>query len=43
MAIAYILLAVYILATRAGMLPGVMGSIFSNALGFEQFAGAGSG
>lgn len=43
MAIAYILLAVYILGTRAGMLPGVMGSIFSNALGFEQFAGGGLG
>ena len=43
MAIAYILLAAFILFTHLGTLPDVIGSIFTNALGFEQFAGGGLG
>ena len=43
MAIAYILLAAFILFTHLGTLPHVIGSIFTNALGFEQFAGGGLG
>ena len=43
MAIAYILVAVFILFTHLGALPHVIGSIFSNAFGFEQIAGGGLG
>ena len=43
MAIAYILLAAFILFTHLGTLPHVIGSIFTNAFGFEQFAGGGLG
>ncbi|MFR7879169.1 MAG: alanine/glycine:cation symporter family protein [Butyricimonas paravirosa] len=43
MAIAYILLAAFILFTHLGTLPHVIGSIFTNAFGFEQFAGGGVG
>ena len=43
MAIAYILLAAFILFTHLGTLPHVIGSIFTNAFGFEQFASGGLG
>lgn len=43
MAIAYILVAVYILLDHVSLLPGLIGQIFSNAFGVEQFVGGGLG
>lgn len=43
MAIAYILVALYILLSNLGMLPSLIGHIFSNAFGMEQFVGGGLG
>lgn len=43
MAIAYILVAIFILFTHLGTLPTVVESIFANAFGFEQIAGGGLG
>ena len=43
MAIAYIVLAAFILFTHLGTLPHVIGSIFTNAFGFEPFASGGLG
>lgn len=43
MAIAYILVALYILATHLPLLPSLIGHIFANAFGIEQFVGGGIG
>lgn len=43
MAVAYILVVVYILLTNITLIPGVIGEIFSNAFGLEQFVGGGLG
>lgn len=43
MAIAYILVAFYILLTHITLLPSLIGHIFSNAFGVEQFVGGGLG
>ena len=43
MAIAYILVAFFILATHITQLPSLIGHIFANAFGLEQFVGGGLG
>lgn len=43
MAIAYILVAIYILLTHLPQIPALIGHIFSNAFGAEQFVGGGLG
>lgn len=43
MAIAYILVAFFILLTHITLLPALVGHIFSNAFGMEQFVGGGLG
>lgn len=43
MAIAYILVALYILVDHIGLIPALIGDIFSNAFGVEQFVGGGLG
>lgn len=43
MAIAYILLALFILGSNLTVLPSLFGTIFADAFGFEQFVGGGLG
>lgn len=43
MAIAYILVVLFILGMNISAIPSLFGHIFSNAFGFEQFAGGGIG
>ena len=43
MALGYLLLAVYVIATRAEMIPDVFRLIFENAFGIRQIAGGGIG
>ncbi|WP_059027189.1 alanine/glycine:cation symporter family protein [Gabonibacter massiliensis] len=43
MAIAYILVALFILFMNAGSIPHLITTIFADAFGFEQFAGGGLG
>ena len=43
MAIAYILVALYILLDHVSLLPSLISQIFSNAFGIEQFVGGGIG
>lgn len=43
MAIAYILVALYILGTNITVIPSLIEHIFANAFGFEQIAGGGIG
>lgn len=43
MAIAYILVALYILFSHLTLIPSLISHIFSNAFGLEQFAGGGLG
>ncbi len=43
MALGYLVLAVYVIATRAGMIPDVFRLIFENAFGIRQIAGGGIG
>lgn len=43
MAIAYILVALYILFSRITLLPSLVGDIFTNAFGVEQFVGGSLG
>lgn len=43
MAIGYILLALFIIITNIGELPAVIGTIVSNAFGFEEAVGGGMG
>jgi AGCS family alanine or glycine:cation symporter len=43
MAVAYILLALFIIVTNIGDIPAVIGSIVANAFGFEEAVGGGMG
>lgn len=43
MAIAYIIVALYILFNHLPLIPALIGNIFSNAFGMEQFVGGGLG
>lgn len=43
MAIAYILVAIFILGMNISIIPSLFGHIFANAFGFEQFVGGGIG
>lgn len=43
MAIAYILVAIYILLDHITLIPGLIAQIFTNAFGIEQFVGGGLG
>lgn len=43
MAIAYILLALFILGSNLTVLPSLFGTIFADAFGFDQFVGGGLG
>lgn len=43
MAIAYILVAIVILGMNISVIPSLIGHIFANAFGFEQFVGGGIG
>lgn len=43
MAVGYLLLAIYVLATHFAEVPGVLGMIFAHAFGFEQAAGGVAG
>lgn len=43
MAIAYILISIFVLVINISAIPSLFGHIFANAFGFEQFAGGGIG
>ncbi|MEM7442855.1 MAG: alanine/glycine:cation symporter family protein [Pseudomonadota bacterium] len=43
MAVAYILLAIFIIITNIGEIPGVIGTIVANAFGYEEAVGGGMG
>lgn len=43
MAVAYILVALFILATHIPLIPSLIGHIFASAFGWEQFVGGGLG